>query len=117
MHHTITDQPLVPIDTPKQRLPLYKEMLRLVETQEYSGLCIGLIEQSGRPWRIYASIDRTEHTDILFPEFGKHICGYTPITKLELMEQTKWGTNKITQAWRLAVLNDCIKQCNNAILK
>lgn len=107
MRHQILKQKRRPISTPKQRLAIYKEMLDLVNGEDYHGLCVGLMELSGRDF-----VNTVRDTDKVFPEFGKHIDTYMPKTHLNLLNR-----GQITQEWRLAVLKDCIKQCNDKILK
>lgn len=92
-----------PIKTKKQRLVIYKKVLKEVENKESDGLCIRLKEVAGIDF--YDTY--IPETDVLFPEFGNFINIYRPIKYLNLLGPH----GDINDNWRIKVLNECIKLC------
>ena len=89
----------------RKRLAIYKKLL--AETQEFNneqGLCILLAEKAG------LKFSSSPDSDLLFPEFGEHIDKHSPTKFLNLCN------GRITSAWRIAVLENCIKLCNTNIM-
>lgn len=50
-------------------------------------------------------------TDILYLEFGTCINKYVPVKYLDILEIDRHGDYEITNAWRIKVLEECIKLC------
>jgi hypothetical protein len=100
-----------PIKTPKQRLVIYEELLERVVTHDTGGTCIRLKEMIGVSFH---DNDYPE-TGVMFPEFGKHIDENYNVFKFGELCGSKTGL--MNQAWRIAVLKNCIKMCKKANLK
>lgn len=94
----------LPINTKKQRLVIYKKVLRLYNkgfSEDKQGLCVNLKQESGRSFMCLF----LPETDVLFPEFGRHIKKYTPTKYVSLYKKSE-------PKWRVKVLENCIKLCN-----
>ena len=94
----------------RKRLAIYKKLL--AEIQEFNskdGLCILLANKAG------LKFDSSPDSDLLFPEFGEHIDKYCPTKFLNLCNGS-YIMPYITSAWRIAVLENCIKLCNTNIM-
>jgi len=93
---------LLPINTKKQRLKIYKLALKEDLTKENSdGLCVILKEISGRTFMNHNLPETIE----LFPEFNKYVGTWYSILKYKDLHC------KNVKQWRIRVLNACIKEC------
>lgn len=119
MEKKLEFEELALINTPKKRLEVYKQALEITHDKGHKengrGLCILLKELVG----INFHSNEYPDTDKLFPEFGEHIDGYTPIKFSELwtLPIGSYVFLTATPEWRIKVLKNCIKLCQNKILK
>lgn len=96
---------LLPIDTPQDRLKIYKLALKedLTGLGE-NGLCIKLRNLSGRDFT-HGSYHATPHT---FPEFGKYYGGI--INGIQIVEFKELYDKPSRRVWRTKVLNLIISE-------